>query len=246
MRDQFTRCAPLVPARLRLVLGMPTLPLDSRRQAPINLMRPTHLQLLLLIGTAILSLNGCSTTQFTSTWKAPNASLAHIEPGSKVGAMVMHPDVSVRRAAEDALTAELTRRGLQGITGYSILGDTNPRDEGAARAAFTKAGAAAVVVMRGIEEKTQLEYQPPAYNSLPTYPGFWGGYYGVGWDNVYDPGYLRRSKIVTVETLIYDLKSNTLVWAGRSRTVDPSKLGAFIQEIVDEAVKAMQKDGVIE
>jgi hypothetical protein len=62
---------------------------------------------------------------------------------------------------------------------------------------------------------------------------------------VYEPGYLRTSKIVSVETLVYDLKSNQLVWGGRSRTVDPGKLESFIREIVDEAAKKMRQDGVI-
>jgi len=199
--------------------------------------------LIALAGLVVMA--GCSTTQFTSTWKAPDARLTRLEPGAKVGAMVVHPDVSVERAAEDALAAELTKRGLQGIPAYSILGTTDVRDETAVRAAFAKAGAVAAVVMRGIGEETEVDYRAPTYYTVPAYSGFWGGYYGHSWDTVYEPGYLRTSRIVTVETLVYDLKSNKLVWGGRSRTVDPSKLGSFIQEIVDEAVKEMKKDGVI-
>lgn len=205
---------------------------------------PTHASALsALVGLAVLT--GCSTTQFTTTWKAPDAQLIRLEPGGEVGAMVIHPDVSVERAAEDALAAELTKRGLQGIPAYSIVGNSNVRDEAAVRAAFAKAGAVAVVVMRGIGEETEVDYRAPTYYTVPTYRGFWGGYYGHSWDAVYEPGYLRTSRIVTVETLVYDLQSNKLVWGGRSRTVDPSRLGSFIKEIVDEAVKEMKKDGVI-
>lgn len=193
----------------------------------------------------MLLLAGCSTTKFTTTWKAPDVRLTHLEAGAKVGALVMYPEVPVERAAEDALAAELTKRGLKGVPAYSILGDVESRDEASAREAFTKAGALAVVVLRGIGEQTEVDYRAPSYYAMPTYSGFWGGYYGAGWDTVYEPGYLRTSTIVTVETLVYDLKSNQLVWAGRSRTVDPSKLSTFIREIVDEAAKQMRKDGVL-
>lgn len=195
--------------------------------------------------TGLVVLTGCSTTEFTTTWKAPDAQLTHIEPGAKVGALVIYPEVPVQRSAEDALAAELTRRGVQGIAAYSILGDIELSDEDAAHEAFTLSGAVAVVVMRGIGEQTEVDYRSPTYYSTPSYRGFWGGYYGYGWNTVSDPGYLRMSKIVTVETLVYDLASNKLVWSGRSRTVDPSKLGSFIKEIVDEAAKEMKKDGVL-
>lgn len=196
------------------------------------------------LGGALL-LSGCTSTKFTTTWTAPDVQQLRIEPGATVGALVMYPDASVRRAAEDALAAELSKRGVQGVAAYTLLGETDARDEEAVRAAFRKSGAAAVVVMRGIGEQTEVDYRAPTYYTVPTYSGFWGGYYGPGWSTVYEPGYLRTSKIVTVETLVYDLTSNQLVWGGRSRTVDPSKLSSFLREIVDEAAKEMKKAGVI-
>lgn len=199
-----------------------------------------------LVAALLVLATGCSTTKFTSTWKAPDATLTHIEPGSKVGALVMHPDESLRRAAEDALAAELTRRGAQGVPAYSILGDGDVEDEAEAQADFEKSGTYVVVVMRGLAEDYEVSYQPPTHYSTPYYGGFWGGYYGNSWGMVHDPGYLRTTRIVTVETLVYDLKSNKLVWGGRSRTTDPDKLGPFMKEIVNGAAKAMKKDGVIQ
>lgn len=216
----------------------------SQQPDSMKLLLKRSAALLALTGLAVLT--GCSTTQFTTTWRAPDAQQLHLESGTKVGALVVHPEKSVERAAEDALAAELNARGLQGVSAYSILGDSDVRDEAAARAAFAEAGAAAVVVMRGIGEQTEVDYRAPTYHTAPTYSGFWGGYYGYSWDTVYDPGYLRTTRIVTVETLVYDLESNKLIWTGHSRTVDPSKLGSFMKEIVDEAAKQMRKDGLIE
>ena len=50
------------------------------------------------------------------------------------------------------------------------------------------------------------------------YGGFYGGFYGYGWGAAYSPGYLRTDTIVHVETLVYDLNQNKLVWAGQSKT----------------------------
>jgi hypothetical protein len=50
---------------------------------------------------------------------------------------------------------------------------------------------------------------------------------------------------VTVETLVYSLRQNRLVWAGESRTVNPSNMDAFVQELVAEAAETMKKQGVL-
>ena len=207
-------------------------------------MKQIH-SLALCASAAVLLLTGCSTTRFTTTWKAPDADLTHLLPGSKVGALVMYPQVPVRRAAEDALASELTRRGLQGVAAYAVLGETDVQNEAAVKEAFAKSGAVAVVVMRGIGTETEVDYVSPTYQTMPANNGFWGGYYGMGWHTVMDPGYLRTSKVVTVETLVYDLKTNKLVWGGQSRTTDPAMLSSFISEVVEEAVKEMKKDGVL-
>jgi hypothetical protein len=202
--------------------------------------------LCLVLVATLLGLTGCSTTKFTTTWQAPDAQLTHLQAGDTVGALVLHPEIAARRATEEALAAELTRRGVTGVAAFSILGPTQPEDEEAARQAFAESGAVAVVVMRGVGERTEVDYRAPSYYTVPSYSGFWGGYYGYGWSTVADPGYLRTSRIVSVETLVYDLKSNQLVWGGRSETTDPTKLASFIREIVDEAAREMKKAGIIE
>ena len=197
---------------------------------------------------AVLALTGCSTTQFTSTYKAPDATLKQIEPGAKVGALVFYPDVAVEHSAEDALAAALTQRGVVGIPAYTLLGDTNPANEQEAKAAFAGSGAVAVVVMRGVEVRNQEVFSAPSVSGPienPASRGFWGGYYSYNWNTVSDPGYLKTAKLVSVETLVFDLKSNKLVWSGRSQTVEPGQLETFIQQIVGEAAKKMKKDGLL-
>ncbi|MCU0787332.1 MAG: hypothetical protein MUC91_03960 [Verrucomicrobia bacterium] len=196
----------------------------------------------------LLALTGCSTTQFTSTWKAPDATLQPIEPGAKVGALVLYPKVAVEHSAEDALAAALTQRGVVGIPAYTLLGDTNPTSEAEAKAAFAGAGAVAVVVMRGVEVRNQEVFNNPSVADPvvdPASRAFWGGYYSRNWTTATDPDYLKTARLVSVETMVFDLKSNKLVWSGRSQTVEPGQLDTFIQEVVAQAAKEMRKDGLL-
>ena len=49
-----------------------------------------------------------------------------------------------------------------------------------------------------------------------------------------------RTRVI-VETLIFDLRRDKLVWAATSETKDQTNLQEFIGELVSAAVKEMQK-----
>ena len=48
-----------------------------------------------------------------------------------------------------------------------------------------------------------------------------------------------------METLVYSLKEDKLVWAGQSKSTNPSRVDALIKEILDGAVADMQKAGLV-
>ena len=72
------------------------------------------------------------------------------------------------------------------------------------------------------------------------YQSFWG-YYGYGWTNVYIARPSSEKTTYVVETLVYDLRQNRLVWAATSETTDPKGLPEFIADLVDAAVNEMKK-----
>ena len=74
------------------------------------------------------SLTACATTTFVSTWKSPDAQPLKPE-GSKVAAMVMNKNEGSRRAAEDALAREITKRGGQGVPSYTLIPGSAPTRE---------------------------------------------------------------------------------------------------------------------
>ena len=198
----------------------------------------------LALALAAVGLAGCASTSFNTTWRAPDAQPLTFKDGDKVLAMVVSPNEATRRGAETALASELTKRGLQGVPAYTVVSDDVVRDKEKARQLVTASGAVGVVAMRVTGQEKEVRSSPGMYTG-PYYGGFWGGYYGWGWGMAYDPGYLRTDTIVSVETLVYDLGQNKLVWAGQSETTNPSKAESFIKELVDESVKEMAKQGLI-
>ena len=203
-------------------------------------MRKAVLALFLVF--VVASLTACATTSFTSSWKAPDAQPIGSFAGQKVVAVAMSKNQAVRRSAEDTLVSVLNANGSQGIPSYSILGDET--DEAKAKAAIEKSGAVAVVVMRPVAQEKEISSTPSMYMG-PRYGGYWGGYYGYGWGGAWGGTEIRTDTIVIVETLVYSLKQNKLVWAGQSKTTNPSKVDAFVKEVAAGAGKEMKKAGLL-
>lgn len=192
---------------------------------------------------AMSGLAACATTSFNSTWKAPDAQPIGNFAGKKVVGFVATKNEAVRRSAEDALASELTARGAQGVAGYTVV-PPDVTDEARAKAMVEKTGAVGVVVIRPVGKDKEV-YSTPSMYTGPYYGGFWGGYWGYGWGAPWGGGEIRTDTIVTVETLVYSLAQNKLIWAGQSQTTNPSKVDSFVREIVAATAKEMKKAGLI-
>jgi hypothetical protein len=199
----------------------------------------------LAAAVAVLTTAGCASTSFKASWAAPDARPVS-GVGKKVAALVFSQDKSSRYAAETSLARALSARGAEGIPAYTVVPEELLKDKDKAKVYFEKAGIAGVVAMRVVGKDKEMTSTPSTWSATPYYGSFWGGgYYGWGWGAMYDPGYIRTDTIVSVETLVFDLTQDKLVWAGQSTTTNPKKVDAFIRELVTAAAAEMQKAGLI-
>lgn len=201
-----------------------------------------------MLAALATTLSACATTGFVSTWRAPDATPLQVS-GSKVAAVAMVRNEASRRSAEDALARELMAHGAQGVAMYTILPDARPDNEQAVRTALEAAGVAGAVVMRPVGQEKEVVSTPVTYTG-PVYGGYWGGYYGYGWGTPwgYGPavgGDIRTNTIVSIETLVYSLRQNKLVWGGQSKTTNPTGVEQLVRETSTLVVKELQKQGLI-
>jgi hypothetical protein len=99
--------------------------------------------------------------------------------------------------------------------------------------------------MVGIDEETI--YRPSAGYA---YGGAYGGYYGGGHYGglysyyphvntyVHNPGYYTTHETYTIETSLYDVASEELIWTARSRTFSPES----VDEVIVDLTKLLIKD----
>jgi len=204
---------------------------------------------LVVAAASALALAACATTTFQSTWRNPAAGPLGFA-GQKVVAMVVVPEMATRRGAEQELAAALTRRGAQGVPAYSLIPAEEIKDKDKVKARMEKEGVAGVVVLQLTSKDQDVTSSGPAYMSAmyggSTYGSFYGGWYGWGWGMpVYSPGYVHTETQFIVETLVYSLKQDKLVWAGQSKSTNPSRVDSMILEIVAGVAADLQKAGLI-
>lgn len=198
------------------------------------------------VAVLAVSLSACATTTYTSSWKAPDAQPLGRLTGQKVVAVVMTKNTAARRAAEDALVDVLNANGASGVASYTLVPEDAVGDEARAKAAIEGSGAAAVVVMRPVAKDKEVRATSTTMYMGPMYGPYWGGYWGYGWGGAWAPAPdIRTDTIVTVETLVYSLKQNKLVWAGQSQTTNPGKVDAFVRELAAGAGREMKKLGLL-
>lgn len=194
------------------------------------------------LGSFFPLLFACSSTSFVSTWKAPGAQPLEAR-GSKVAAVVMAKSDVIRRAGEDRLAHEISSRGAEGIPLYRLVPEAvGAQDEARVRSALEEQNIKAVVVMRPVQVDKELVVN--SYGG-PTYGGYWGGYYGYGYGNSYGDVDVHTNTIVQIETLVYSLTQNRLLWGGQSKTTNPENIEELVAEVAEAAASELESAGLI-
>ena len=174
--------------------------------------------------------------KFSSVWKA--AEVSHLKfGGKKVAALVITTDQSLQMSGEEAVARELAARRVQSIAAYRIMPREEMRSAETARGWFERAGVEGVVALRPVSYERDRPSSPISW--APYSESFWS-YYHAGWATGVTLSRQDTSSVV-VETLVFNLAPERLVWAATSETKDPKTLQSFVAELVEAVVREMQK-----
>jgi hypothetical protein len=196
-----------------------------------------------LVCAAVLAAGCATTTTFNSTWHNPEARPITLA-GQKVVVLVLTTEDRTRRTSEDLVAAQITSRGAQGVAAWTILPTADMRDEAKARAALTQSGAVGVVVMEIVPEDRNarpVDFRGSMRSASNI--SFWGNYrwaWGGAWYEGPPP-----SAGVFVETLVYSLHPDELLWAGRSRTVNPVGIPSVFAGVSAAVGEEIEKAGLL-
>jgi hypothetical protein len=186
----------------------------------------------------------CSTTTFESTWHSPEARPVRL-PGRKVVGVFIALNPAVRHRAEDAMAREISARGAEGVAAYTVLSDDEIKDQDASKAKLERLGFAGVVVMRVAGSEIRYVAEPAVAWTQPEYRHLWNGYWQWGWGRPDEPTARAADRIFKIETLVFSLEQNLLIWAGVSHTVDPDRVERLVADLARAVTEGMARDGLL-
>jgi hypothetical protein len=179
-----------------------------------------------------------SPTTLTAVWKAPGVTGVRFQ---KVLVAAQDKDQTRRRNME----AFLVKRLQNATPSYEFLSDTEARDTAKAKAKIMASGFDGAVVVRFVGTADKQTYVPgTTYWGTAPYGTMWG-FWGYGWSAVYDPGYMVNDRVVTLESNVYSVSRDELIWSSRSDTVSPESVNKLMQSMVDATAKEMRRQKVI-
>jgi hypothetical protein len=185
------------------------------------------------------SLLGCGpSTEIVKSWRDP-ASVISENGTQKIFVLGLVKDESSRRIVEDNLVKRMNGKG---VASYTIITEemVKAAKEDHLEEQLTKGGFTHMLLVRLADIEKETSYVP---GSTTGYYGGYGRFYGYGAGMYSSPGYYQEDKNYYVETAVYSIVPNKLLWTGTTKTVNPSKMEKTINEIADIVGDKMRKDG---
>jgi hypothetical protein len=201
----------------------------------------------LAVVLALVFLPACAThSSFINTWNRPGAQPID-SATSQVAVVFMSPDAATRRAGEDQMVRKLDEHGIRAVAAESVFEADRVGSARQMQQRFEDAGINTVLTMRVLGRKAALDPGLQPYEQFPTRLDYLqlSQYWGYGWGRVYVPGYLRTDTLVAMETLVYSVPRDSLIWGSRSRLVHRYEMPSLIAELGDSVPREMVRVGLL-
>lgn len=197
-------------------------------------------RILIPVITGILLASCGTSAKIENRWRDPAVKVDMSKLNKILIVALVRNDVH-RRAAETQLAEMLKGKG---VASYSYFaGEFNAKNEETLKQKLKKDGFDGAVVMRLADVEKDVTYTGTAY---PAYYGRFYPYLSNAWGAYYQPGYFSTTRKFTIETNVYSLKADKLIWSSLTSSVDPASAEKLMGAVSKEVYSKMKKDGFIE
>jgi hypothetical protein len=164
---------------------------------------------------AVLALAGCAQTQVTAKKEDP---AFKPEAMRRVLVVAVVRKAATQRLLEDAFVKNLPKRGAEGFASHTLVREGEKLEMEAWKKIVTDNRFDAVIVSKLIDFDVQEKDVDPKYVVGYSGTGNVYGYYSAAYQVVYQPGFTIRKETAGVETRVFDVGQDKLVWGARSKT----------------------------
>ncbi len=191
-----------------------------------------------------LLLASCATTSLTTSWH--DAQFSGGAMFDDVLIIGVSEDETLRRLYEDGFVAKLSESGLRGVASYTLdIPDIKPTQKAVA-AAVEAADARYVMITRHVSTDTKQHYRPPEPVYVDPFYSRMDRYYPLAYrEAYYRPGYSYSVTTVLLESNLYDVETQKLIWSAQSKSVDPAMTKKYLDELITVFTQDLKKSGLL-
>ena len=197
---------------------------------------------LVLPVVAVFLMAGCSPIKVTSVWVDPEYRGDGIDNIFVVG---VSRDGGMRRIFEDEFVTLFKQRNVQATSSYRVITDEELRNEKILDDKVNASGSDTILMTRLIDIRKDTQYIPPDYVYAPPsyYYGGWHGYYNRAY--MVSPGYTVEYETAVLETNLYDLRNDKLIWSARSDAPTDGNIGKHIKNFAQSIINKLAESKLI-
>jgi hypothetical protein len=150
------------------------------------------------------------------------------------------------RIYEADLYKQLKTMGINSTTGSSIMDTSRQLDKSVIRKAIDGYGFDAVLVTRVMRVEEETVYVPGSTYVVPQsyYHGYYS-YYSTAYVVAHEPGYTYENTTVLLESNLYDVKTEKLVWSAQSKAYNMDDTQRAIAELSKQVTGSLAAKGML-
>ncbi len=198
--------------------------------------------------TSIL-LASCANTKISQSWVEPDNKKSY---GDLLIIGIAESEQN-RRAYESHFVDDLRAMGIEAEASYKLIKSNEKIDRDTVAKAIDGLNIDGVIVTHLVAVDEETVYRPSTGSMYGGYGvGYGGGYYGGLYSyyphvNSYvnNPGYYTTHETYTLETNLYDVESEELVWSARSRSFAPESVQEVIVDLTNLLIQDLKDKNLI-
>ena len=207
----------------------------------LNINRTSKVVLFIVSGLLLIS---CANTKLSQSW---------VEPGNEksfndILIIGIGESQQNRRAYESYFVEELNTQGIESVASYKIIRQNEDIDRNTVVKAIDGLNIDGVIVTHMVAVDEETVYRS-SMNYMPMYgAGYYGSmysYYPHVNSYVHQPGYYTTHETYTLETNLYDVETEEMVWSARSRTFSPESVDEVIVDLTRLLIADLKDKGLI-
>jgi len=195
-----------------------------------------------LVCACFLLLISCATTKQVKVWKDDS----YQGKLKKILVIGVSQLPLMRNFFESEFVDQLKARGVEGVVSNKIIPPEKMRDKEAVLSAIKGMGIEAVLVTRVVDKKYADQFYGGGVALVPTG-------YDVGWDSIYAqsfaavplPVYQHSVDIVMLQTNVYDIQKEKLIFSAISKTYIEGAKESVVKPFIESMVKELVGDKLL-